>query len=121
MRVGRHRRSRFPAPRAPIRHAMLAVCLWSFVASLADGGSRYERIVKALLASVVIVAIVVPSERRVLARKAVTGLTTPLFAVAGVVASISIDEGMTLLAGGVLAAVLSLLLGSDRVQPRHLA
>jgi len=92
---------------------------WSLIASAAEGGPRYERVVLASLSFVLAAAGTLPGDFRPTARRLVFGLMTLFFVLAGVLASGSMDEAMTLVAAGVVAALLALLFAASVVRPRH--
>jgi len=100
---------------------MAFVGLLSLLNSWTGPAPRYQHVVYAALALVLLLAGVLPPPLRPRARKAVYGLATFLIGIAGVMSGTSLDESLTLMTGALLAAGLSLAFGPVPHRARHAA
>lgn len=119
--MGRHRRAPLLVSMTASRRVWLLFGIWGLLSSTSSAVPRYVLVVDFLCAIAVITSAVATSARHVaFARRLVVGTATALFAIAGVVASISRDEAFTLIAGAVTIVVLSFPLWfATRPKPRH--
>ena len=109
------------SPRPPLRWVAAVMGVWTLVVTVSADEPRYMRVVEFAVGLVVLAVGIVPAEYRPRARAAVLGLTTVFLALAGVVAAISIDEAMTLVAGGIVAGLAAPLFGRPTQRARHAA
>jgi hypothetical protein len=93
----------------------------SLVATVTSDRPRYERIIDFALAFVILAVGCAPAEYRRRVKALALSLMTVLLALAGVVAALSIDEAMTLVAGGVTAGLIACLFRAPPRRPRHAA
>jgi hypothetical protein len=73
------------------------------------------------LAVTMVLAGVLPADRRAKVRPAVYGLATFFIGMAGIMAGTSLSESFSLVSGAVIAAALSLAFGLPPQRPRHAA
>jgi len=117
----KHARRISYAPTTPLRWAAAVMGVWTLVATVSVDEPRYTRVVEFAVGLVALAVGIVPAEYRPRARAAVLGLMTVLLALAGVVAALSMDEAMTLVAGGILAGLTAPLFGRPTHRARHAA
>lgn len=119
--MGKHQRAPLLVSLNAWRRAWLVFGLWGIVSSMSNAAPRYVLVVDYLCAAAVITSAVVNSPWHVaFARRLVVGTATALFAIAGVVASASLDEALTLIAGALTVVILSFPLWLPaRHKPRH--
>ena len=108
-------------PASPSRWVAATVGAWGLVATVAGDQSRYTCVVDLTLALVLVAVGTLPAEYRVRARAVVLGLMTVFFTLAGVVASLSIDEAMTLVVGAIVAGIMACFFGAVPHHPAHAA
>src|SRR6266542_4693360 len=84
MTTGRHSKRLSLVPRGLFRWVLTLTGAWSLIASAAEGGPRYERVVLASLSFVLAAAGTLPGDFRPTARRLVFGLMTLFFVLAGV-------------------------------------
>ncbi len=104
--VGKHRRHVDLHAVGFGRWVLVVLGLWTLLATLVQTAPRYQLLPGILIAFGLMIAGLVPNERRAMMRKFVGGSAAGLVVMAGVVASVSIDEAIALLA---YAAVLKLM------------
>jgi hypothetical protein len=121
MASGKHSKRLSIVPARPFRSVIAALGLSSLVATTVQSEPRYESVVKIVLACTLVAAGMTPAEYRVSGRRIVLGLMTVLLALAGVVASASMDEAMTLVSGGIVAGMLTCLFNAAPRRARHSA
>lgn len=121
MAVSKHVRSTTFTPQSPFRWVVAALGALSLLTTTLSFEPRYARVVGVALALVLLAAGCVPPEYRHRVRGIVLGLMTVFLALAGVVAALSIDEAMTLVAGALLAGPMARLFKAVPGRARHAA
>jgi uncharacterized membrane protein YoaK (UPF0700 family) len=119
MARSKHARRISVLPQSPLRWVAAAMGAYSLLATIASDGPRYLRVVDFTLALVLLAVGCVPAEYRRRARAIVLSLMTVLLALAGVVAAVSIDEAMTLVAGAVTVGLMACLFTAAPRRARH--
>lgn len=117
----KHARRISYVPTTPLRWAAAIIGAWTLVATAGADEPRYARVVEFVVGLVALAVGIVPADYRPRARAAVLGLMTVFLALAGVVAAASIDEAMTLVAGGIVAGMTAPLFGRPEHRARHAA
>lgn len=121
MTINRHARRLTLRPQGRLRWTMAVVGLLSLLTSWTGPAPRYQHVVNAALALVLLLAGALPPHLRPPVRRAVYGLATFFIGMAGVMAGTSLDESLALMTGAIFAAGLSLAFGPVPRRARHAA
>ena len=115
------RRARRPIllPHGGARWTMTGVGLLSLSTSWSGAAPRYQHVVEAAIALVLLFAGVLPAHVRPHTREAVYGLVTFFIGMAGVVSGRSLDESLSLMTGAAILAGLSLAFGPPPRGAKH--
>lgn len=121
MAASKHVQSITFTPQSPFRWVVAALGALSLLTTTLSSEPRYARVVDVALALVLLAAGCVPPEYRHRVRGIVLGLMTVFLALAGVVAAISINEAMTLVAGALVVGPMACLFNAVPSRARHAA